>query len=137
MADGDEDIFGDDIYGAAPSTFGEGEAGTAAAAPASTPAAPAAAAAPAVPPAPYFAPAYPTVRNAVAEGAAAAEVLDLNEKCVQIGRERRIGFCSLRWAQTKRNYDPSVFPSIQTQTPPPRRPHSRPGSRAGRGTRRG
>ena len=74
----DEDLFGEDIYGAAPATFGEGgggeDGGGAAAAPAPAPAAP-------PPPAStYFAPAYPPVRNAVAEGAAAAELLDLNEK---------------------------------------------------------
>jgi hypothetical protein len=77
MAD-EDDLFGDDIYGTAPTTFGEGGADGAAVTPTTAAAAPAAQ--PAVPPAPYFAPAYPTVRNAVAEGAAAAEVLDLNEK---------------------------------------------------------
>jgi len=81
MADEEDDLFGEDIYGAAPTAFGEGGGGgggDAGTAPAAAPAAPA-------PPAPapastYFAPAYPPVRNAVAEGAAAAELLDLNEK---------------------------------------------------------
>ena len=79
MAD-EDDLFGEDIYGAAPTAFGEGGDGGGAAAVHLPPAAPAAQPLQAAPAAPYFAPANPPQRNAVAEGAAAAELLDLNEK---------------------------------------------------------
>lgn len=84
MAD-EDDLFGEDIYGAAPTAFGEGAdngggAGASLPATAAAPAPPTALPTNAPPPAPYFAPAYPPQRNAVAEGAAAAELLDLNEK---------------------------------------------------------